>query len=36
MAVSRYELSAADQAALPTEDTLTRLAAEVADTTTER
>ena len=36
MAVSRYELSAAEQAALPTEDTLARLAAEVADTTTER
>ncbi|MGC5221472.1 PDDEXK nuclease domain-containing protein [Micromonospora sp. DT81.3] len=35
MAVSRYELSAAEQAALPAEDTLTRLAAEVADTTTE-
>jgi len=36
MAVSRYELTAAEQAALPTEDTLTRLAAEVADTATER
>ncbi|GAA1972276.1 PDDEXK nuclease domain-containing protein [Microbacterium pumilum] len=36
MAVSRYELSAAEQAALPTEDTLARLAAEVAETTTER
>ncbi|WP_019180820.1 PDDEXK nuclease domain-containing protein [Microbacterium yannicii] len=35
MAVSRYELSAAEQAALPTEDALTRLAAEVADAAPE-
>lgn len=35
VAVSRYELSAAEQAALPAEDALTKLAAEIADETAE-